>query len=540
MKATIIQYNPTIGNIEKNKEHIIASIKKYTNDPSPILLIYPELAICGYPPRDLLTIPAFLSACSSAISEIKSILKKSPHITLIVGTPRLEKNNLFNSAAIINSESITYIDKQKLPTYDVFDESRYFHIGTPSKPILIQNTKVGIVICEDAWSKETNNPIQNLANQQISTLIILSASPFEISKQDTRFKLFSSIAKKNKINVIAVNQIGANDELVFDGTSLVFNQDGCLIHQLASFKEDSKNINLTETNKTLNPTSIPHTEQLLNALVLGVKDYIKKCNFKGVIIGLSGGIDSAVTAAIAAKALGKNNVLGVLMPSKFSSKGSIDDSLDLAKNLGIKTHTIPINDIVQMYSSSLNPIFKQLKEDITEENIQARTRGTLLMAISNKLGYLVLTTGNKSELAVGYCTLYGDMCGGLAILSDVPKIMVYELANELNKESTMIPNNTITKPPSAELRPNQTDQDSLPNYSILDDILEKYIHQKLSQKEIVDTGHDSELVKWVLKLVNNNEYKRRQAAPGLKVTETAFGIGRRMPVAANYSSILNI
>jgi len=430
--------------------------------------------------------------------------------------------------------------KTLLPTYDVFDEDRYFESANENTPVEYNGRKLGLTICEDVWNDEVfwkdrryeGNPVDELVEQGAGIIINISASPWSLGKERMRCEMLSSLAAKIKRPVIYCNAVGGNDELVFDGGSLGLNIEGKVLGAGIHFSEDLVVVDLEKE-----PQDISESQSmtlLYDALVLGVRDYLGKCGFKSAIIGLSGGIDSAVTAVIAAAALGSENVRGISMPSQYSSQGSLDDSRALADNLGIQYDVISIKKGFEMMNESLEPIFKGKDEDVTEENMQARLRGLIMMAASNKFGSLVLTTGNKSELAVGYCTLYGDMCGGLAVLSDVPKTMVYDLANWINREREVIPCSTIKKPPSAELRPDQKDEDSLPPYEILDEILEKYVVECQSVDQIVAAGFDEQTVGQIARLIDLNEYKRRQAAPGLKVTSKAFGVGRRIPVAQRY------
>ena len=546
MKITIAQLNPAIGdikgNIKKARQAITAS-----KTGNPDLIVFPELYLTGYPPRDLLDSKWFIEQVKQAEKKLIQISMKNPGMGILMGTV-LPANNkkgkkLHNAAVLFyKGKIISKTCKTLLPAYDVFDETRYFQHGEEIKPVKFKGNKIGITICEDAWNihtpplKERYNidPVKILAAKGIDLLINISASPFHIGKESLRYKLFKNHAKKHKIPVVFVNQTGGNDELIFDGRSMFFNKEGYLNAILPSFGEKIKTID-TASNESINYAPQKKFESLYNALVLGLRDYTHKCGFKKVILGLSGGIDSAVTSCIAKDALGKENVIGVTMPSPYSSMGSIKDSKKLAKTLGIKFETIPIKNIFSTYLSSLKKQFAGRKSNVAEENIQARIRGNILMALSNKFGYMVLSTGNKSEAAVGYCTLYGDMSGGLSVLSDVPKTLVYKLADYINRDKKIIPENIIIKVPSAELRPNQKDQDTLPPYEILDKIIELYIDCHLSIKEISSKGISLKAVKWVVNAINKSEYKRRQSAPGLKVTSKAFGIGRRMPVAAKYS-----
>ncbi len=546
MRITIAQLNPTVGDIKGNikKARQAITISKTKN---PDLIVFPELYLTGYPPRDLLDSKWFLEQVNQAEKKLIQISRKNPGMGILIGTV-LPANNkkgkkLHNAAVLFyKGKIISKTYKTLLPSYDVFDETRYFQHGKEIKPVKFKGNKIGITICEDAWNIHTPllkeryhiDPVKLLAAKGIDLLINISASPFHIGKESLRRKLFTNHAKKYKIPVVFVNQIGGNDELVFDGRSMFFDKRGNLNTILPSFEEKIKTVD-TASNESINYTPQKKIESLYNALVLGLKDYTHKCGFKKVILGLSGGIDSAVTCCIAKDALGKENVIGITMPSRYSSMGSIEDSKKLSKTLGIKFETIPIKNLFSTYLRSLKKQFAGRKSNIAEENIQARIRGNILMALSNKFGYMVLSTGNKSEAAVGYCTLYGDMSGGLSVLSDVPKTLVYKLADYINKDKIIIPEKTITKVPSAELRPNQKDQDTLPPYEILDKIIELYIDRHLSIKEISSKRIPLKTVKWVVNAINKSEYKRRQSAPGLKVTSKAFGTGRRMPIAAKYS-----
>ena len=540
MKVTIAQINPTIADIEGNLNKILSAIDKAKLENSD-LIIFPEMAIIGYPPMDLLENKKLID---DNIKALEVIARDTNEIAVICAYVEKDKNNpswIYNAAAFIkNGKIVSKHFKTHLPEYDVFDEERYFRSASEYTIAELLGKKIGITICEDIWDenkytenrKNKINPVKIYKDMGADIIVNISASPYIKDKNIIKRKMISSIAKKNNIDIIYVNQIGGNDSLIFDGNSFVVNKNGKIIFSALSFEEDIASYEDNKEYKT-----IPENNELENikkALELGVRDYVRKCGFESVVIGLSGGIDSALTAAIAAEALGPENVTGVTMPSIYSSKGSIEDSIALGINLGIKVDTIPIKQIVKQFNEDLTNIFKGMKEDITEENIQARIRGTILMAISNKTGKMLLSTGNKSELAMGYCTLYGDMSGGLAVISDLPKTLVYKLSRYINKDRDIIPYNTIEKAPSAELKENQKDEDSLPPYEILDKILELYIEEKNSAEEIINKGFDKKIVKWILKTVNMNEYKRRQAAPGLKITSKAFGTGRRMPLAQKY------
>ncbi|MBU1706633.1 NAD+ synthase, partial [bacterium] len=450
---------------------------------------------------------------------------------------------LHNSALFISNGKILFEQhKQLLPTYDVFDERRYFDPGLDSGLVNFKGETIGMSVCEDAWNDpdfESHceydfNPIEQLVAQGATLLINISASPFHLEREAHRYARFSHHARKWRVPLVFVNQVGANDELIFDGNSMAFDSNGKLIAMLDPYRETVKSVDMSESGVYDKMPPRPDMEALHGALVLGIRDYMRKCGFQKVVIGLSGGIDSALTACLAVDAIGAENVHGVTMPSEFSSSGATDDSLQLARNLGIRCDVHSIHDIYEAYLHTLRDPFTNLPFGVAEENIQARIRGNLLMAYSNKFGSIVLTTGNKSELAVGYCTLYGDMSGGLAVISDLPKTTVNELSRWYNRQREVIPASILTKVPSAELRPNQTDQDSLPPYEILDPILDLYLEEQQSESQIIAAGYDREIVRWIIKTVNQNEYKRKQAAPGLRVTSKAFGIGRRMPIAAKW------
>lgn len=557
MKICLAQINPTVGAFQQN----IRKVGKYIDiarNKGAELVIFPEMSIVGYPPKDLLEISGFVESNLSALDEI---IRKVTGISAIVGF--VDKNSarqgrqFYNAAAYIHEKKIVSKHyKSLLPTYDVFDEARYFEPARSISIARISGRRFGIAICEDTWGVDVvwprkiyhKDPVAGMIRKGAQIIINISASPFTIGKQEVRLKMLTNHAKRYRVPVIFVNQVGGNDDLVFDGNSMVINKKGVVVDQALSFKEgvlmaefkgsDVSAWRSTSSSVVKNPMSATGAGEVVSvykALVLGTRDYVRKCGFKKAVIGLSGGIDSAVTAVIAVKALGKDKVLGVTMPSPFSSRGSCEDSRLLAERLGIDFTTLPITSIYKTYLKSLEEVFAGLPFDVTEENLQARIRGKILMAISNKQGYLVLTTGNKSELAVGYCTLYGDMCGGLAVLSDIPKTMVYRLAGYINRRREVIPENTIEKPASAELRPDQKDQDSLPPYDILDTILKAYIEESKDVHDIVKLGFDESLVRDIIKKVDRNEYKRKQAAPGLKVTTKAFGTGRRMPLAQRYN-----
>jgi len=506
------------------------------------------LFLSGYPPRDLLEKSWFIQKIEKNIKKLLSISKEYPETGIIFGAPlRIKKKTgkgLFNNAVFVFQGKI--LDKQYkslLPTYDVFDETRYFDPAAEIHVTQFKDQILGISICEDAWNDPDLwlkrfypfDPLEILANKGATLFINISASPFYIGKEEIRFNIIQNHSIKHQIPFIFVNQVGGNDELIFDGRSICVDKNGKPLEIFPSFHEHIQTIDTKLGRKSVNYHPQNKIESVYEALILGLKDYIIKCGFSKVVLGLSGGIDSAVVCCLAKEAIGNSNVLGVTMPGPYSSKGSLEDSRKIANNLGIQFKIIPISSIYKSYIESLTVPLKLKNEiDVTLENIQARIRGNILMALSNKYGYLVLSTGNKSELAVGYCTLYGDMSGGLAVISDVPKTMVYKLAHFINLKSKVIPEKIIKKKPSAELKPDQKDQDFLPEYDILDEILNYYVDEGYSLENILDLNFDPEIVKWIVNAVNRNEYKRRQVAPGLKVTTKAFGMGRRMPIAANY------
>ena len=508
------------------------------------VVLFPELSICGYPPRDLVERTSFVDRNRTVAEEIA---RKTIGITVIAGlvTPAsgATGKSVMNSAAVLRDGKIVLIQsKRLLPTYDVFDESRNFAPADKQELYCQGPVPVAVTICEDAWNDKNfwdrrlygNDPVEELMSTGGKVLFNISASPFYVAKQDLRRKMLSAIARKYRTVVTLCNQVGGNDSLIFDGSSLVLGPDGSVIAQARSFEEDLIFCDTETLAGDMHPMLDGEEANAYAALVLGTHDYVHKCGFRKALVGLSGGIDSALTAAIAVDALGADNVMGVGMPSPYSSQGSIDDAAALAKNLGIRFELIPIGDIFASFRQTLGPVFSGLPEDTTEENIQSRVRGNILMSLSNKLGALVLSTGNKSELAVGYCTLYGDMAGGLAVISDVPKTLVYRLARYVNGRREVIPLSTIEKPPSAELRPDQKDTDSLPEYEILDAILDDYVEEMKSAKEIAAAHNfDYNLVRRVIAMIERSEYKRQQAAPGLKISTKAFGVGRRFPIAAH-------
>ena len=543
MNIGIAQINSVIGDFPGNVKRILAAYRECLEAGAELVLT-PELSLVGYPPRDLVFKSQFVPKCLQALDYLAGEIREVP---LLVGYvdhhhPSRPGKPFRNAAAWLKNGKIQHrIWKTLLPTYDVFDERRYFEPGDANEPILWNGHRIGVTICEDIWTEDylqrpfyDRDPVDELSAKGIDLLLNLSASPFHLGKPLLRRAMIGGIARKAKVPVVYCNAVGANDQLVFDGHSLVTDANGRVAIQLAGFTETCLVVDPFSAVANDAPLDSCDAEELYQALVLGVRDYVTKCGFSSVCLGLSGGIDSALTAAIAADALGPENVRGLTMPSPYSSRGSVDDSFALAKNLGIRCDEVPIKNAFEAVKATMQPVFEGKPEDVTEENMQARIRGLMLMALSNKENHLLLTTGNKSELAVGYCTIYGDMCGGLAVISDLPKCRVYEVARWINREREIIPWNTIDKPPSAELRPDQKDQDTLPPYEILDGILELYVENQLSADEIISRGYEEATVRWVQRRVDLNEWKRHQAAPGLRVTSKAFGIGRRMPIVQQF------
>jgi len=540
LRVALLQINPTAGDIAGNAALIMQGARK-VQDQSPDLIVTPELALMGYLPRDLLMNQGFVRRSCQALHQIATELKSAPPILVGVATPNPSEMGrpLFNSAVLLeNGEVGRPFHKTLLPTYDVFDEDRYFEPAAGPQILELNGKRLGISICEDVWNDRDfwqrrryhQDPIELLAQSGAQAIVNLSSSPFIAGKQILRERMLSHMAQKYGMPVAYVNQVGGNDDLIFDGRSCAFDGQGKMLARAKGFQDDVLIVNLSNGSGAIAEDDFETEAEIWHALVLGVRDYVSKTRFSKVLLGLSGGVDSALTAAIAAEAVGPENVLGVLMPSRYSSSGSVDDSLNLAENLGIRTLTLPISDIMQTYDGVLIEAFQGRPADVTEENIQSRIRGNLLMALSNKFGSLLLTTGNKSEISVGYCTLYGDMNGGLAVIADLPKMMVYRVSRWRNRRKADIPESILTKAPSAELRPDQTDQDSLPPYDLLDQILELHIEQCQSAEDIIASGYDPETVRRVLRLVRIAEFKRKQAAPVLKVTSRAFGTGWRMPI----------
>ncbi len=576
LRIALAQINPTVGDIAGNSQLIARAIEQAQFEKAQ-LVVFPELAILGYPPKDLLLKPAVIDECVEAVEQIARLCN---NVAALIGYPCWSDDGqkgrpLYNAAAFCRNGRIERRHvKSLLPTYDVFDEQRYFEPGPRVDIITFEGVRLGVSICEDLWNDPTvlgrslyhEDPIAELAEKGAQVFINCSASPFVVGKHDLRRKLFANAARTHRLPLLYCNQVGGNDELVFDGNSCAVDAAGHVIAQARDFEDDLVvvDVPIAATDAIRTPTPPPpatHTdgninrkhhhktgiESVYHALVLGLRDYVRKCGFKSIVLGLSGGIDSALTAALCVAAIGSENVHGVAMPSRFSSEHSLADAREVAARLKMKFSIIGISDMHDAFERNLMPQFAGKPADTTEENIQARLRGVTMMALSNKFGSLLVTTGNKSELAVGYCTLYGDMCGGLAAISDVPKTMVWDLSRWINTPAcplhqhfgcAVIPENSISKIPSAELRPNQTDQDSLPEYEVLDQIVERYVEQEKSALQIVKDlpDIDQQVILRVIKLIDGNEYKRKQAAPGIKVTGRAFGFGRRMPIAQRYDS----
>jgi len=544
VKIALAQINPTVGdftgNAAKLRHNTILARSRGAD-----LIVFPELSVCGYPPRDLVEVPAFVARSREVLERLAA---EFPDIAIIAGFPSPAASetgkSVMNSAALLRDGRIDFIQsKRLLPTYDVFDEMRNFAPAASQSLFSIGTQAIALTICEDAWNDKAfwsrrlygADPVEELVRAGAQVVINISASPFHVGKPDLRQAMLASIARQHRVPVLLVNQVGGNDSLVFDGSSLALNPAGEVIAQARSFEEDLIFVDTASMTGDMHEQLSGVEPTAYAALVLGTRDYVHKCGFQKVVVGLSGGIDSALTAAVAVDALGAANVIGVSMPSQYSSSGSITDARELASNLDICFEVVAIRGIFESYRSSLAVLFSGLAEDVTEENLQARTRGGILMAVANKFSALVLTTGNKSELGVGYCTLYGDMVGGLAVISDVPKTLVYRLARYVNSRRPVIPESSLTKPPSAELRPGQQDSDSLPPYDVLDRILDEYVGNLKSAPEIVAlTGYDEDVVRSVIRLIDRSEYKRQQAAPGIRISTKAFGTGRRFPIAARH------
>ncbi len=546
MKIGILQLNSTIGAYEANRLKLVAAYEQAVKQGAEFV-VAPELFLCGYPPRDLLLRPDFIEAGFNALNQTAAVVGTVP---LCVGF--VDRNDarpgrsLFNAAAVLQNGKIVWRqNKSLLPTYDVFDEDRYFEPAKSTAPFVFNGRKIGITVCEDIWNDEDFwpdrrypcDPVRELIKQGADIILNISASPWHVGKERTRLEMLQRVARDEKVPLVQVNSIGANDELIFDGHSVALNRQGEVLALGKGFSEDVLVVEVDSNTPALKPNWPLKEEHLYRALSLGIRDYVHKCGFKSVVLGLSGGIDSAITAVLAVEALGAANVMGVAMPARYSSSGSLTDAESLAKNLGIRYEVLPIENGFKAMEGQLAKVFAGTKPNEAEENIQSRLRGVTLMALSNKFGSLVLTTGNKSEVAVGYCTLYGDMCGALAVIADVFKTDVYAVSRWINRDRVIIPTDSITKSPSAELRPDQKDQDSLPEYDILDAILQHYVVEHLSKDEIIKRGFAPAVVNDVINKVTFNEYKRRQAAPGLKVSPRAFGLGRRIPVAQRFRAV---
>ena len=540
MKIGFAQLNPTVGDLRGNFDKIVAAYQELRAAGAELVLT-PELALTGYPPQDLVFKSRFVSETLGLLQQLHERVGDAALLVGYVDRNEGRGRPFHNAAALLEKgKPLQKTHKSLLPTYDVFDEDRYFEPASNVQPFECRGTKIGVTICEDIWTEHylphplyDVEPVRALIEQGAGIIVNLSASPFTLHKPGVRFEMVATLARTYHRAICYCNAVGGNDQLVFDGNSIALNASGGLIAQLPAFSEANSIVD-TDSAPEMAFREMKTPEELFAALSLGLRDYLWKCNFKAAVLGLSGGIDSAVVAAIAANAIGADNVVGVSMPSQYSSRGSIDDAKELAKNLGIKLLHIPIAETFAVFKGQFKEIFSGLPENETEENMQPRLRAMTLMALSNKFGHLVLSTGNKSELAVGYCTIYGDMAGGLSVISDVPKTLVYELARWIDREKEIIPRSTIEKAPSAELKPTQEDQDTLPAYEILDEILRLYVEENLSARDIIARGLDEKTVRWVQRRVDLNEYKREQAAPGLKVTSRAFGLGRRMPIAQKY------
>ncbi len=546
MKIALAQINPIIGDFTHNTGKIIAAAEKAIG-LSCDLIVFSELIISGYPPRDLLEKKDFIDA---NLMHLQKLVKSIKGIGVICGVvsknPNKKGNPLYNSAVLFDNGKILHqAHKRLLPTYDVFDERRYFEPGKECLPFLYKGCQIGLTICEDIWNDKDvfsrrlypADPLKKMVKEGANLLINISASPFHVGKRKFKWDMFGSMAKKYKLPLLYSNQVGGNDSVLFDGISLAFDAQGKVAARARDFREDIIVFDTQTQKGDLHPVSETDTESILNGLIMGTRDYVRKCGFSRAVVGLSGGIDSALTAYIAVQALGKENVILIFMPSQYTLKENFEDTKNLAKNLDTKLFNVPIEGVFEKFLQGLSPLFKGVATEVTGQNIQARTRGTILMAISNKLGHLLLSTGNKSELAVGYCTLYGDMNGGLAVISDVPKTMVYRIARFINRDKEVIPERIIQKPPSAELKPDQLDQDDLPPYEILDDILKLYIEDNKTAKEIIEMGLEPSIVRDIISRVHQNEYKRHQSPPGLNVTTKSFGCGRRLPIAQRYTPV---
>jgi NAD+ synthase (glutamine-hydrolysing) len=547
MRIALAQINTTVGDFDGNVERIVRFAGQ-ARDRKADVVIFPELALCGYPPRDLVEKPSFVDRCESELIRLAGLLPPIPTLVGYVRRSHVKQGKSVADAAALLHHGRVELDyaKMLLAFYDVFDESRYFEPGSAAALYPLAESRLGITICEDVWNDKNfwkkqlypRDPVEETLHAGADVLLNIASSPYSMDKRKFREEMLRAIALERHVPIAYVNQVGGNDSLIFDGSSVAFNARGDLAARAKSFEEDLVIFDTADGSPEIRPVPESEIAAVYQALMLGTRDYVAKCGFRKVIVGLSGGIDSSLVATIAADTLGPANVLGVSMPGPYSSPGSLGDAAALARNLRIEYRAIPITSIFENYLAALDPSFAELPRDVTEENIQARIRGNILMALSNKFGSLVLSTGNKSELAVGYCTLYGDMAGGLAMIADVPKTLVYELARYANSRcggQERIPRATIDKPPSAELRPNQTDQDTLPPYEVLDTILRAYIEENLSSGEIVSRfSLNPDLVRDTVRRLTAAEYKRQQAAPALKVTSKAFGIGRRLPIANKF------
>jgi NAD+ synthase (glutamine-hydrolysing) len=546
MRIALLQLNATIGAYDQNRVRLEEAYRQAVGQGAELVLA-PELFICGYPPRDLLLRDDFIDRGLECLHQLAHVVGAVPLITGYVDRHQARPGRPLRNAAavIVNGRVVQRVFKSLLPTYDVFDEDRYFEPADEVVPVTIAGMKIAVTICEDIWNdadfwperRYRRDPVRDLMDAGAKLIVNISASPWQRGKEAARLAMLRRVARDEQVPLVQVNMVGGNDELIFDGHSVALNAHGEVLALGAGFDEE---ILVVDTEAGAPPPALSinlsadQEEQLFRALVMGVRDYVRKCGFKSVVLGLSGGIDSALVAAIATEALGADRVWGVSLPSRYSSEGSLTDAKRLAMNLGIRYDVLPIGEPVLAAEQALAGVFEGRVPDLTEENIQSRMRGLLLMALSNKFGPLVLTTGNKSELAVGYCTLYGDMCGALAVIADVLKTEIYALACWINRDREIIPRNTIEKPPSAELRPNQTDQDSLPPYDILDRILRHYVVDNADPKMLVNEGVSPDTVKDVLNKIVLSEYKRRQAAPGLRVSPRAFGMGRRVPITQGF------
>lgn len=544
MKIALAQFNPTIGDFEGNGRRIL-ELARDAKTGGADLAVFSELCVCGYPPQDLIERPSFLERNLKSVAELAKAVAL-PSLVGYVGRAQDDTGKqVANCAAVIGDGRILFEQrKMLLPTYDVFDESRYFQAAHTQYVFPLKTTNLGVTVCEDIWNDKSfwkqrlydRDPVSELVGKGSEIILNISSSPYILDKRELRHDMLRATAIQHNVPVVYVNQVGGNDSLIFDGSSVAFMPDGSVAARAKSFEEDLVFFDSATGAGDVRCLPKDELEGAYRALVVGTRDYVRKCGFRKAVVGLSGGIDSALVAAIAVDALGRENVVGVSMPGPYSSEGSETDARQLAENLHIELLVLPIGDVFQSYRSVLAKSFAARTEDVTEENIQARIRGNLLMALSNKFNSLVLSTGNKSEMAVGYCTLYGDMAGGLAVISDVPKTMVYALADLVNSINEIIPHEIIAKPPSAELRPNQTDQDTLPPYEVLDRVLKSYVEDLRSPQEIADdTGYAIDLVRSIARLVDGAEFKRKQAPPGLKVTSKAFSVGRRFPIAQKLS-----